>query len=123
LTFRRSSLVRRTGRGGLAKDTGFYLWSGTVPSRPTYGTDMRFHRSGTDPVALVNGAVGLWENRAMTNENERTYSLEELTLANTVQEIETHVAQGGWDGPTRVFAIIRTKEALATTPKLATQMP
>ncbi len=59
----------------------------------------------------------------MTNENERTYTLEELTLANTVQEIETHVAQGGWDGPPRVFAIIRTKEALETTPELATQMP
>ncbi len=59
----------------------------------------------------------------MTNENERTYTLEELTLANTVQEIETHVAQGGWDGPPRVFAIIRTKEALETTPELASQMP
>ena len=46
LTFRRSPLARRTGRGGLAKDTGFYLWSGTVPSGPTYGTPVRFHRSG-----------------------------------------------------------------------------
>ena len=40
------SASRRTGRGGLAKDTGFYLWSGTVPSGPTYGTPARFHRSG-----------------------------------------------------------------------------
>lgn len=59
----------------------------------------------------------------MTNENERSYTLEELTLATTVQEIETHVAQGGWDGPPRVFAIIRTQEALRTTPELAEQMP
>lgn len=56
-------------------------------------------------------------------EAPREHTLEELTLSETIREIEQHVARGGWDGPPRVFAIIRTREALAASPDLATQMP
>lgn len=59
----------------------------------------------------------------MTTQNERSFTLEELTLAETVREIEMHVSTGGWDAAPRVFAIIRTKQALADSPELAQQMP
>ncbi len=39
-----------------------------------------------------------------------------------VREIERHVAAGGWDGPVRVFALVRTAEALAAQPGLAEQL-
>lgn len=59
----------------------------------------------------------------MTTEGAREHTLEELTLSETIREIEQHVARGGWDSPPRVFAIIRTKEALESSPELAQQMP
>ncbi|WP_024287139.1 PPA1309 family protein [Cellulomonas sp. KRMCY2] len=43
-------------------------------------------------------------------------------LAEAVQEIERHVALGGWDGPVRVFALVSTRQALAAEPTLATQL-
>jgi hypothetical protein len=45
------------------------------------------------------------------------------SLAEAVREIERHVATGGWDGPVRVFALVRTAEALQTEPTLADQLP
>lgn len=54
---------------------------------------------------------------------EPTVTLEELTLSETVRELEQHVAKGGWDGPVRVFALVRTADALRTTPELAQQLP
>jgi hypothetical protein len=45
------------------------------------------------------------------------------SLAEAVREIERHVATGGWDGPVRVFALVRTAEALQTEPILADQLP
>jgi hypothetical protein len=44
-------------------------------------------------------------------------------LADAVVEIERHVATGGWDGPVRVFALVRTQTALAAEPALAEQLP
>ena len=44
-------------------------------------------------------------------------------LAEAVHEIERHVAGGGWDGPLRVFALIRTASALAADPGLADRLP
>lgn len=44
-------------------------------------------------------------------------------LAEAVTEIERHVATGGWDGPVRVFALVRTQAALAAEPALASQLP
>src|SRR5690606_11924401 len=44
-------------------------------------------------------------------------------LAVAVHEIERHVAKGGWDGPVRVFALVRTATAMATDPELAAQLP
>ena len=43
-------------------------------------------------------------------------------LAESVLEIERHVADAGWDGPVRVFALVRTQEALLTEPGLAAQL-
>ena len=39
-------------------------------------------------------------------------------LAETTRQIELHVAGGGWDGPIRVFALVRAAEALAAEPNL-----
>jgi len=41
----------------------------------------------------------------------------------TVRELEEHVASGGWDGPVRLFALIRTAAALGRDPALAGQLP
>lgn len=43
-------------------------------------------------------------------------------LAEAVQEIERHVAGGGWDGPVRVFALVATARALEAEPTLADQL-
>lgn len=42
-------------------------------------------------------------------------------LADAVHEIERHVAAAGWDGPVRVFALVRTAGALEAEPGLATR--
>lgn len=44
-------------------------------------------------------------------------------LDRAVRELERHVARGGWDGPVRVFALIRTAEAIARDPSLRQQLP
>lgn len=44
-------------------------------------------------------------------------------LVEAVHEVERHVATGGWDGPVRVFALVRTAAALADQPALADQLP
>lgn len=44
-------------------------------------------------------------------------------IAEAVHEIERHVADGGWDGPVRVFALVRTAAALAADPGLAGRLP
>ena len=43
-----------------------------------------------------------------------------LTL---VRELERHVASGGWDGPVRLFALVRTAGALERDPQLADRLP
>jgi hypothetical protein len=44
-------------------------------------------------------------------------------LERAVRELEQHVASGGWDGPLRLFALIRTADALDRDPALAAQLP
>lgn len=41
----------------------------------------------------------------------------------TVRELEQHVSSGGWDGPVRIFALIRTADALDRDPSLETALP
>ncbi len=48
---------------------------------------------------------------------------DEQALAVAVREIERHVASGGWDGPIRVFALVRTAHALRVDPTLRDQLP
>jgi len=40
-------------------------------------------------------------------------------LALAVRDIERHVAAGGWDGPTRLYALVRTTAVLSAQPDLA----
>jgi len=40
-----------------------------------------------------------------------------------VRELERHVAAAGWDGPLRLFALVRTAFALARDPALAERLP
>ena len=44
-------------------------------------------------------------------------------LWRTVAEIERHVASDGWGGPVRLFALVRTAEALRRDPGLARRLP
>ncbi|WP_211373673.1 PPA1309 family protein [Cellulomonas fimi] len=44
------------------------------------------------------------------------------SLADAVVEIEQHVATAGWDAPVRVFALVRTAQALEASPELADQL-
>ncbi|MDQ1295484.1 MAG: hypothetical protein QG608_3369 [Actinomycetota bacterium] len=44
-------------------------------------------------------------------------------MLRTVRELEKHVATGGWDGPIRLFALIRTATALQREPTLASELP
>ena len=40
-----------------------------------------------------------------------------------VRELEQHVAAGGWDGPVRLFALVRTAGALERDPLLSARLP
>lgn len=44
------------------------------------------------------------------------------SLQRAVREVEEHVAGYGWDGPVRLFALVRTAEALQREPDLASQL-
>ena len=50
-------------------------------------------------------------------------STRQESIKEAVQEIESYVATFGWDGPIRVFALIRSSEALSDHPELADQLP
>jgi len=43
-------------------------------------------------------------------------------LAEAVVEIERHAAQGGWDQPARLFALVETAELAAREPQLAASL-
>ena len=47
----------------------------------------------------------------------------EQALNRAVREVEAHVSAFGWDGPVRLFALVRTAEALRREPDLAAQLP
>jgi hypothetical protein len=44
-------------------------------------------------------------------------------LDRAVRELEAHVARGGWDGPVRVFALVRTAHAIERDASLRDQLP
>ncbi|WP_336923801.1 PPA1309 family protein [Aquipuribacter sp. SD81] len=44
-------------------------------------------------------------------------------LQRAVVEAESHVHRFGWDGPVRVFALVRTADALGREPGLAAELP
>lgn len=45
-----------------------------------------------------------------------------LALASIVGEVETHVAEAGWDQPPQLFALVDTEELLRAEPQLARTM-
>lgn len=45
------------------------------------------------------------------------------SVLRTVRELEQHVSAGGWDGPLRLFALIRTAGALENDPALGATLP
>lgn len=47
----------------------------------------------------------------------------ERAVRDAVIDIERFAAGSGWDGPVRVFALIRAADALARTPELAGELP
>ncbi|MEK8225420.1 hypothetical protein NKG05_03705 [Oerskovia sp. M15] len=49
--------------------------------------------------------------------------LAQLALADAVRDVEAHVAADGWDARPRVFALVRTADAIAANPELADQLP
>ena len=46
---------------------------------------------------------------------EQTY---QVALETALREIETHVAAGGWDQPTRLFALVATEDLMTQEPSL-----
>jgi len=55
------------------------------------------------------------QNRAVTSRQQ--------SIKEAVREIESYVSTFGWDGPVRVFALIRSADALADHPELANELP
>ncbi|QJC21415.1 PPA1309 family protein [Arcanobacterium buesumense] len=55
----------------------------------------------------------------MTNE----LSTQQKSLRDATLDIERHVATGGWNGPIRMFALVRAQAALAKNPELANELP
>jgi hypothetical protein len=47
---------------------------------------------------------------------------DQRALAAAVREIESHVAQSGWDQPARLFALVETADLLAREPDLADRL-
>jgi hypothetical protein len=54
---------------------------------------------------------------------DATTSTGQDALQRAVQELERHVSAQGWDGPIRVYALIRTGAALERDPSLAERLP
>jgi hypothetical protein len=50
-------------------------------------------------------------------------SFRQDAVLRAVRELEQHVAAGGWDGPIRLFALVRTAGALARDRELADRLP
>jgi hypothetical protein len=66
---------------------------------------------------LVCPKVPTWHDRSVHEEDTQR------ALDRAVRELERHVARGGWDGPVRLFALLRTAEAIARDPALRDQLP
>ncbi len=54
---------------------------------------------------------------------EMTGAPRERAVLTLVRELEQHVASAGWDGPWRLFALVRTAGALDRDPELAERLP
>ncbi len=59
----------------------------------------------------------------MVQPQEHAPSGRQRALQSAVVEIEQHAAAGGWDGPVRLFALVRTGAALSRDPTLRHRLP
>ncbi len=62
----------------------------------------------------ANGAVGA---------DQQEQGARQQAVLRAVRELEQHVAAGGWDGPVRLFALVRTAGALERDPQLTSRLP
>lgn len=67
--------------------------------------------------------MGLKECKNLPMTSNESPSAAHFALARAVVELEEHVSTRGWDGPTSVFALVRTADALANDPSLAQLLP
>ncbi|MCF2706595.1 hypothetical protein I6E29_04855 [Arcanobacterium haemolyticum] len=58
----------------------------------------------------------------LITDNRRVTSSQDA-IREAVREIESYVSTFGWDGPIRVFALIRSAQALIDNPDLASELP
>ena len=58
----------------------------------------------------------------MSSEEPRSPARQQALLR-AARELEAHVATAGWDAPVRLFALVRTADALERDPQLATRLP
>jgi len=101
-----------------------------APQVPTLtwepGPDRRGHRrrapgcdDGRVSTPEDSGAVPADDSGAPPADDSGTVR----ALDRVMREVERHVASGGWDGPVRVFALVRTAAAIEAEPALAGQLP
>ncbi|MEY4492989.1 MAG: hypothetical protein RL355_338, partial [Actinomycetota bacterium] len=43
-------------------------------------------------------------------------------LESILREVEQHVSAAGWDQPTRLFALVSTKELMASDPQISAEL-
>ena len=60
---------------------------------------------------------------ARAGDGEEPGAARRSAVERAVRELEQHVAAAGWDGPVRLFALVRTAGALQRDPQLAARLP
>lgn len=63
------------------------------------------------------------ENQQENQHGDQHGSGRQHAVLRAVREVEQHVAAAGWDGPVRLFALVRTAGALERDPQLAARLP
>jgi hypothetical protein len=69
-------------------------------------------RTAPDPAGGPGGAAA-----------DPIHDARQAAILCSVRELELHVSASGWDGPWRLFALIRTADAMDRDPALAAQLP
>ena len=59
----------------------------------------------------------------MTQQGQERQERRQRAVLRAVREVEQHVGAAGWDGPVRLFALVRTAGALERDPQLTSRLP